>query len=245
MSQTNGAAGTLDVTYNYGDMRAHVKGLGLLGFASMTVNNTTLGTKTETKVTKWDGTHFVPTTILTTTTIDGKESTSQTTNKIEEKSEWKGNYFCYCKEQISTDFYEHPTKTEYTYDIDNGVLTDETSYYDNKTDMYKSVSYSAYRLYAGKYLPQLVTQVQKHPNDKKIQEVENYYTYDDKGDVTKNKQTSTYNNKSITLTTTYERDPLYGKVLTESTTGDNVIEVKKCYQYDDKYLYLLKGCSIN
>lgn len=242
VSQTNGATSTQNITYKYSDLRIHTQGRGILGFSSMTVNNTTLGSKTETKVTEWDTKRYLPLSVLSTTTIDGKTSKSQITNEIKAETAWNGNYFSYCKEKQSTDFDNHLVSTKYIYNITLGVLSRETSYYDGKTDMYKGVMYSGFKLYAGKYLPSTISRVQKHSDDNNICKVRNNYTYDSKGDVTTDEQTSMYNGKKdITLTTTYVRDPVYGKVLIEETKGNNVIAVKKCYQYDANNLRLVKS----
>lgn len=252
VSQTNGAAGTQNVTYKYGDLRMHAQGRGILGFSSMTVNNTTLGSITETKVTEWDyqkdnqkndqtdDYKYLPTSVLSTTTIAGKTSKTLVTNDIAIKPEWNDNFFSYCKEKLTTDFDDHQVKTQYTYDDTKGVLTNEISYYDGITDMYKQTSYSGYNLHAGKYLPNSVLYEQKHNDDSEIHKVRHNYTYEENGDIKEDVQTSMYKDQSVTLTTTYSRDN-YGNVLTELTSGNNVVPVTKCYEYDTNHLRLVKS----
>lgn len=248
VSQTNGAAGTQNVTYKYGDLRMHAQGRGILGFSSMTVNNTTLGSITETKVTEWDyqkndqtdDYKYLPTSVLSTTTIAGKTSKTLVTNDIAIKPEWNDNFFSYCKEKLTTDFDDHQVKTQYTYDDTKGVLTNEISYYDGITDMYKQTSYSGYNLHAGKYLPNSVLYEQKHNDDSEIHKVRHNYTYEENGDIKEDVQTSMYKDQTVTLTTTYSRDN-YGNVLTELTSGNNVVPVTKCYEYDTNHLRLVKS----
>ena len=240
VAQANGAAGTQNVTYKYGDLRMHAQGRGILGFSSMTVNNTTLGSKTETKVIGWDNQKYLPDSVLSTTTIESKTSKTLVTNDITIKPEWNDNYFPYCKEKLTTDFDDHQVKTQYTYDDTKGVLTNEISYYDGITDMYKQTSYSGYNLYAGKYLPNSVLYEQKHNDDSEIHKVRHNYTYEENGDIKEDVQTSMYKDQSVTLTTTYSRDN-YGNVLTELTSGNNVVPVTKCYEYDTNHLRLVKS----
>lgn len=240
VEQSNGAAGTQYLSYSYGDMRVHVKGRGMLGFTSMTVDNTTLGSKTETKVTDWDNSKYLPISVITTTTIGDKTSETQITNTIEVDNTWNGNYFSYCKEKLATDIDGHQIKTKYSYNLTNGVLTDERNYYDGKTDMYKNTKFSGHILYAGKYLPTSITYAQRHSDDNgNLSKVTHNYIYD-KGEIIKDEQVSWYGNKNITLTTTYTRDD-YGNVLTEVTSGSNVIAVKKCYEYDDNHLRIVRS----
>lgn len=248
VSQTNGSAGTQNVTYNYGDLRIHTQGRGILGFSSMTVNNTTLGSKTETKVTEWDyekdnqkdNIKYLPTLVQTTTTIDGKTSKSEITNCIIDDSTWNGNFFSYCAEKETTDFDSHKTNTQYTYDLAKGVLTEEINYYDDRKDIYKQTSYSGYNLHAGKYLPNTILYTQKHNDDSEIYKVEHNFIYEENGDIKEDVQTSMYKDKTVTLTTTYTHDD-YGNVLTELTSGKNVVNVTNCYEYDTNHLRLVKS----
>lgn len=246
--QTNGAAGSNTVSYTYGGLKAHIRGRGMLGFSSTTVNNITLGSKTETKVTEWDyqkdnqtdNYKYIPTSVLSTTIIGGKTSKNLVTNDKIIQPEWNGNYFSYCKEKLSTDFDNHQIKTQYTYDLAKGVLKNEKSYYDGRTDMYKQTRYSGFYLYAGKYLPHSVMYFQRHSDDREYYEVDHSYTYDDNGDVKEDVQTSRYKDQTIKLTTQYTRDA-YGNILKEKTSGLNVVEVEKCYEYDTNHLRLVKS----
>lgn len=244
VSQTNGAAGTQNVSYSYGDLKVHVQGRGLMGFSKMTVNNTTLGSVAETKVESWDDSKFIPTTVVATTSIDNKASTSRSVNNIitasGDGSSWNGNYIAFCKENTNIDFDGHQTKTLYEYDTKLGVPTSECTFYDGNDGMYKKSEYQQYVNQSGQYVPKVVVVTQKHPDDSKLYTVKNSYAYDGLGNVLENVATSEYDGNTVTLTTKYTRDS-YGNVESEIVKGDNVKEVKKFYEYDDIKLRLKKA----
>ena len=244
VSQTNGAAGTQNVSYSYGDLKVHVQGRGLMGFSKMTVNNTTLGSVAETKVESWDDSKFIPTTVVATTSIDNKVSTSRSVNNIitasGDGSSWNGNYIAFCKENTNIDFDGHQTKTVYEYDTKLGVPTSECTFYDGNDGMYKKSEYQQYVNQSGQYVPKVVVVTQKHPDDSKLYTVKNSYIYDGLGNVLENVATSEYDDNTVTLTTQYTRDS-YGNVESEIVKGDNVKEVKKFYEYDDIKLRLKKA----
>ena len=244
VSQTNGAAGTQNVSYSYGDLKVHVQGRGLMGFSKMTVNNTTLGSVAETKVESWDDSKFIPTTVVATTSIDNKASTSRSVNNIitasGDGSSWNGNYIAFCKENTNIDFDGHQTKTLYEYDTKLGVPTSECTFYDGNDGMYKKSEYQQYVNQSGQYVPKVVVVTQKHPDDSKLYTVKNSYAYDGLGNVLENVATSEYDGNTVTLTAKYTRDS-YGNVESEIVKGDNVKEVKKFYEYDDIKLRLKKA----
>lgn len=244
VSQTNGAAGTQKVSYSYGDLKVHVQGRGLMGFSKMTVNNTTLGSVAETKVESWDDSKFIPTTVVATTSIDNKASTSRSVNNVitasGDGSSWNGNYIAFCKENTNIDFDGHQTKTLYEYDTKLGVPTSECTFYDGNDGMYKKSEYQQYVNQSGQYVPKVVVVTQKHPDDSKLYTVKNSYIYDGLGNVLENVATSEYDGNTVTLTTKYTRDS-YGNIESEIVNGDNVKEVKKFYEYDDIKLRLKKA----
>ncbi len=244
VSQTNGAAGSQNVSYSYGDLKVHVQGRGLMGFSKMTVNNTTLGSVAETKVESWDDSKFIPTTVVATTSIDNKASTSRSVNNIitasGDGSSWNGNYIAFCKENTNIDFDGHQTKTLYEYDTKLGVPTSECTFYDGNDGMYKKSEYQQYVNQSGQYVPKVVVVTQKHPDDSKLYTVKNSYIYDGLGNVLENIATSEYDGNTVTLTTKYTRDS-YGNIESELITGESVKEVKKIYEYDNIKLRLKKS----
>lgn len=243
VTQTNGAAGTENVLYRYEDMRIHVGGRGILGFSSMASENTTLGARTETKVTAWHNEKYIPLSTISTTTIDGRTTTDSTQYRVVTgyfHNQPEDNYFSYCKKSITTDFYGHPTKHEYDYDEALGVPTMESTYYDGRADMYRKTQYLSYVNPRGKLIPNVVIRTQKHKDDVNAYTVRSVLSYDGMGNLIKDITTSVYGNETIVLTTRYTRD-LYGNILSELTTGDNVTNVSRRYEYDNAKLRLTRA----
>ncbi len=243
-SQSNGAAETQYTSYSYKDLIVHMQGRGLIGFSSTETYNSTLGVQTERKVASWNQKWWLPSSVMSTTTIDDQSSTSISTNTVVDTL-YNGNYFCYTSADIDTDIYGYKTRKEFQYALNIGVPTMECTYYDvadgdSVSDMFKKTEYISYNNYCGKYLPDTVVHSQKHTDDNNIYYVTDNYTYNSKGDVTSKINSSRYINNTVNLTTSYIRDS-YGNVTSELTSGNNVSQVYKLYDYDNKKLRLLRS----
>ncbi len=238
VSQSNGAAGTVLQSYNYSGLMIHLGGRGLIGFTT-TMTRTTRGLLTDTcrTVVEWDQNRWIPLKTTTTTYLGGKSATSKTQNTIVSENSWNGNYFSFPATTEDTDFDGFKTNASRTYDTATGVPTNETTSYDRNAGMYTSTSYSNYATYSGRRLPQRVTVSKKHADDANVHQVRTDYTYNNKGYVLSEAQASSYNGSSILLTRHFQRDG-YGNVLSEWTTGNDVITVTKQYTYDSHNLRL-------
>ncbi|MBR5763073.1 MAG: RHS repeat-associated core domain-containing protein [Bacteroidaceae bacterium] len=113
--------------------------------------------------------------------------------------------------------------------------------YDGNDAMYKKTQYISYVLQSGKYVPTSIIYTQKHIDDNTPYTVKNTYSYDGFGNILKNVTSSVYKNNTVTLTTTYTRDS-YGNIESEVVEGDNVVSIKKLYEYNtDTKLRLIKS----
>lgn len=240
VTQTDGAAGTACSSYSYGGLKAHLEGRGLIGFSSKTIK-TTRGsvTKTCTSDVTWDKTYWIPQKVKSTVSVGGKTATTIVHNSIFADDSWNKNFFSYNSETTETDFDGYATDVSRTFNLETGDLLSEHTCYDGDEGMYVEKTYGDYCEYSGKRLPTIITTRKKHYDDGNVYSIENEYTYNTKGYITTEKQTSTYNASSIELTTSYTRD-YYGNVLSETTTGEDVIPVTRNYTYDTKGLLLTK-----
>lgn len=71
--------------YRYGGMKLHKQGRGFLGFSSVTAENVTMGTVTESGVKTWNTTFYIPSASYTKTTLDGKMAESNVTMTVTDK----------------------------------------------------------------------------------------------------------------------------------------------------------------
>ena len=240
VTQTDGAAGSACSSYSYSGLKAHLEGRGLIGFSSKTLK-TTRGsvTKTCTSDVTWDKTYWIPQKVKSTVSVGGKTATTIVNNSIFADDSWNKNFFSYNSETTETDFDGYATDVSRTFNPETGDLLSEQTCYDGDEGMYVEKTYGDYCEYSGKRLPTIITTRKKHYDDSNVYSMENEYTYNTKGYITTEKQTSTYNASSIELTTSYTRD-YYGNVLSETTTGEGVIPITRNYTYDTKGLLLTK-----
>ena len=240
VTQTDGVAGSACSSYSYSGLKAHLEGRGLIGFSSKTLK-TTRGsvTKTCTSDVTWDKTYWIPQKVKSTVSVGGKTATTIVNNSIFADDSWNKNFFSYNSETTETDFDGYATDVSRTFNPETGDLLSEQTRYDGDEGMYVEKTYGDYCEYSGKRLPTIITTRKKHYDDSNVYSMENEYTYNTKGYITTEKQTSTYNASSIELTTSYTRD-YYGNVLSETTTGEGVIPITRNYTYDTKGLLLTK-----
>ena len=233
MTSDNGSAGSQTTKYFYEDLRLHIAGKGMLGFNTVTCENTTLGTKEVTSITKWDENLWIPTEIKTLSSVGSSTSTTISTYSVSRSGK---NYFAYVSRKDMTDLDGNTATTVSNYDVSKGVILDETVKNDGD-NMYKKVSYSDYQNKAGVWLPTTLTMMQKHADDPTPYTTVTTYDYDDQGNI----RSSTINsgtNMALKTTSTYD---VYGNVLSSVTTGSGVKAITKYNDYDTSGRFAIKS----
>ncbi|GAB6010243.1 polymorphic toxin type 23 domain-containing protein [Dysgonomonas reticulitermitis] len=229
----NGAAGSMTTNYQYGGLKIHLQGRGMLGLASRTENNTTLGTVTESGVKSWNTSFYVPSATYTKTTVDGKTAETELALSVTDKGSKK--YFTFPSTKTDKDLDGNIVTTTYQYNTSYGYITEEKIDFSNS--MYKTVQYGNYILAGGSYKPQLVTSIQKHADDAAVFTKETAITYD----AVKGYRTQVIGNynSSLPLTTNYTYDAI-GNVLTTVESGSGITPVTINNVYDATYRFLTK-----
>lgn len=225
------------VSYTYGGLKVHIAGRGTLGFTKKTVVNSTMNSTTESEI-DWHESHWTPKTVCSKTTIDSKTSTS-TTSYVEPIT-IGNNYFTYPSNVVATDMYGHTTERQCKYNTNYGLPSEEIVYYDNNKNMYKKTTYSGFVSRGVQHLPTVVKSVQRYSSSTLPYYTDKKITYWDKGEVSSVTTTMYEKGKSsVVLTTQYGIDE-YGHVTSEITKGDNVTEVTKKTDFDEKKLRAVK-----
>ena len=233
MTSDNGSVGSQTTKYFYEDLRLHIAGKGMLGFNTVTNENTTLGTKEVNSITKWDESLWLPTEIKTSSSVGKNTGTVVSTYSVSKSGK---NYFTYVSKKNMTDLDGNTVTTISNYDVSKGVLTDEIVMNDGD-NMYKKVSYSGYQNKAGVWLPTTLTMSQKHADDPTPYTSVTTYGYDDRGNVLY----STVNSgASMALKTTSTYD-VYGNVLSSVITGNGVKPITKFNDYDLSGRFVVKS----
>lgn len=220
----NGAAGKQTINYEYGDLKYHLGGKGVLGFSKTVVYNKTLDKKEIKEVTKWDETWWIPSETKKTITMGGNTSSEISSTAISKVG--FGNYLTYISDKEITDFDGNKTHHSEVYNTEKGVLTEKATY--NNADMYKKTTYSEYINKSGIWLPARVEYIQKHEDDAETFSSVTSYIYDEKGNVVEKTENST---SSLPLTTAYTHDN-YGNLLSAKSSGSGVTENTIVNSYD-------------
>ncbi len=231
-----GYSGYLTTRYSYEDLQLHIGGRGMLGFNSVTTCDLTLGTKETTRITRWDEDLWIPVETRSVYTVDTDTSTTVSAYAV---SKTGNNYFAYLSNKEVTDLDGNRTATETHYDVEKGVVTDETVRNGNSGDMYKRVEYSGYQEKAGMWVPTMLTMTQKHIDDPAPHTTVTTYSYDDWGNVL---STTVHSGTDMELTTASSYD-VYGNVLSSVTTGSGVTPVTKYNDYDASGRFIVKSYS--
>ena len=232
ISKANGSLANQRVRYNYENLRIHVNGRGLLGFSSVTSNNTTLGEVRKMIVSETDKTYWTPTKVVSTQTVGGKTSSVVTCSKTETVD---NNYFVRESQRVTTDYEGNISTTETYYDLDKGVVigllvqTDEAK-------MYRGTFYEDFVQRGNTWLPTVKRLVQKHSDDRNIYETITRYTYDVKGNVL-SEELNCGTELALTKTWTYDS---YGNVRTSKTTGKDVKTITVYNVYDKSGRFVTK-----
>ena len=233
VTSDNGSVGSQTTKYFYEDLRLHIAGKGMLGFNTVTNENTTLGTKEVTSITKWDESLWLPTEIKTSSSVGKNTGTVVSTYSVSKSGK---NYFAYVSKKDMTDLDGNTVTTLSNYDVSKGVIVDETVKNDGDK-MYKKVSYSGYQNKAGVWLPTTLTMSQKHADAPAPYTTVTTYSYDDKGNVLSSTVNST-TNMALKTTSTYD---VYGNVLSSVTTGSGVKTITKYNDYDASGRFVFKS----
>jgi len=222
--------------YQYGGLKAHVQGKGLLGFDHTKVINETSGESVENLLEDWNTTYYVPVKSATRTSVGSWNAESSSENTVISKN---NTYFAYPSSQVSADYDGNATTTTSEYNTDYGYLVSQNATYDNDA-MYKMVSYNNYVNKNGAYLPTEVVNAQKHEDDSQEHVQKTELTYDDYGQVTRsiaNAGTS----MAVTTENTYDE---FGNVLSTVQNGKGMSPVTTMYGYDSTGRYVTKTWQI-
>lgn len=221
--------------YQYGGLKSHVQGKGLLGFDHTKVINETSGEYVENSIGDWNTTFYVPMKSTTKTSVGGWIAESSSINAIVSKNK---TFFSYPSQQVVTDYDGNVTTTISEYNTDNGCLTSQRTAYDNDA-MYKMVSYNKYVNKDGMYLPMEVVNRQKHEDDSEEYSQKTAYTYDNYGQPTRivsNAGTL----MAVTTDNTYDK---FGNVVSTVQTGYGISPITQMYNYDTTGRYVTKSAQ--
>ncbi len=234
ISTENGAAGSMRTDYRYKGLKVHLQGKGMLGMSSVTAENTTTGTTSESGIAAWNSTFCVPSSTYTKNTVDGSTAESTTTLTFVDKG--SKQYFVYPSTTTEKDLDGNTTTTTRQFDTTHGYLTQERT--DYNANMYRTVQYGNYVLAGKVYQPQLVTKVQKHEDDDAAFTQKTQITYD----TSYGYKTKTVENFGTTLplTTDFTYDT-WGNVLTEKASGSGVTVLTQKYDYDATKRFVVKA----
>jgi len=225
-TQTNGAASNIVNLYEYGGVKAHMRGKGLLGFSMTKVTDQVTQDSTKTILTNWDPqAFFVPKNSITTVYRGGQSESSSNTFTVVGKG--NNNYFTYLSSKIETDIYSNTTSLTRLCNSTYGYVTSEEVSY--SANMYKNTIYSDYVKKGRIWLPQTITVTQKHEDDNDDYSDQTSITYDNYG--LKTQIIEHYGKGDKTVTTNYGYDS-EGNILSELCSGTGVPNITKYYTYD-------------
>lgn len=232
----NGSIGSQETKYAYQDLRIHVAGKGILGFNTISAENTTLGTKETTTITEWDKKHWLPSEQKRTASMGNRTETAVSKHSI---TPVEGNYFMYVSQRTETDGDGNTQTTTTNYDAQKGVVLDETISSDGD-NMYKRKEYKAYTNIGGCWLPKSVHARQKHKDDKDTHLNITMYMYDDKGNITLSLE-NVGTGLNLNTTSTYD---VYGNKLSSVSSGYGVSAVTQHQVYDPSGRLVTKSYTI-
>lgn len=222
----------LTTDYRYGGLKAHVQGLGLIGFertqSKVSFNNET----TESIVDEWNPKYYTPQKVTTRSSVGDWKSSSTSTISF---AELNGTYFSYPKEQVATDYDGNVTTTSCVYDAEKGCPLNETVTYGSDA-MYKKTEYKNYVKRLETWLPTTIVSSQKHEDANEEYASTTMLSYDEKGQVV---QKVDHAGTPLALSTTNVYDS-WGNVTSSKQEGYGVATITKHYDYDDTKRFLKK-----
>ena len=222
----------LTTDYRYGGLKAHVQGLGLIGFertqSKVSFNNET----TESIVDEWNPKYYTPQKVTTRSSVGDWKSSSTSTISF---AELNGTYFSYPKEQVATDYDGNVTTTSCVYDVEKGCPLTETVTYGSDA-MYKKTEYKNYVKRLETWLPTTIVSSQKHEDANEEYASTTLLSYDEKGQVV---QKVDHAGTPLALSTTNVYDS-WGNVTSCKQEGYGMATITKHYDYDDTKRFLKK-----
>ena len=222
----------LTTDYRYGGLKAHVQGLGLIGFertqSKVSFNNET----TESIVDEWNPKYYTPQKVTTRSSVGDWKASSTSTISF---AELNGTYFSYPKEQVATDYDGNVTTTSCVYDVEKGCPLNETVTYGSDA-MYKKTEYKNYVKRLETWLPTTIVSSQKHEDANEEYASTTMLSYDEKGQVV---QKVDHAGTPLALSTTNVYDS-WGNVTSSKQEGYGVATITKHYDYDDTKRFLKK-----
>lgn len=225
-----------NLSYEYGDMKIHLGGKGILGFCNTTTVDNAKGVTTQTNIDEWDTTHWLPSITTVTTSCGTDRSTVQSLFTTQDIG--VNNWYTYNSTCTETDYDGNVTTTERTFSPTYGAYTYENVSYGSS--MYKTVSYDDFVYTGHNYLPETVTKTQKHSDDNYEYTSTTKYQYNSKGDAT---QIVEQYGRNLSLTTTNTYDT-YGNVITTQTSGQDLEPLTKVYTYDASGRFVIEEHTV-
>lgn len=222
----------LTTDYRYGGLKAHVQGLGLIGFertqSKVSFNNET----TESIVDEWNPKYYTPQKVTTCSSVGDWKASSTSTISF---AELNGTYFSYPKEQVATDYDGNVTTTSCVYDVEKGCPLTETVTYGSDA-MYKKTEYKNYVKRLETWLPTTIVSSQKHEDANEEYASTTMLSYDEKGQVV---QKEDHAGTPLALSTTNVYDS-WGNVISSKQEGYGMATITKHYDYDNTKRFLKK-----
>lgn len=232
----NGAAGDAESVYSYSGLKLHVAGRGLLGMSSVRILDNVTGNKVETGTEAWNAECFAPSKTFVKKTMGNSVETARTTNTYTVYSNGTFALEETVTEVVDPDlFYKTTTKI---YDPKNGCLLSEKEDGDC-LDNFHEIVYGDFIEIAGMRLPQTLTYNDGHVDDDPI-ERQTRIKYDGKGH--KVYECVNYGS-SMPVTKEYSYDDL-GNLISSSTLGNGVEQVKSVMEYDNSGRFVTKEYTV-
>lgn len=222
------------INYQYGNLKVHVLGKGMLGFDKLIAKNETTGETVENIVEKWDSTYWTPTKTRVRTLVGEDCAYTNSTNTVVPLNH---TYFSYMSRQDNTDLDDDYTCSEYVYNTQYGYLMSQKTNYRNDS-MYKLTRYDSYVKIGRVYLPTEMIESKMHADSNEETFIRTFWGYDDYGQIVLKER----HGQSI-LTTHYERDK-FGNIVSMRQVGHKVSSVQKKYEYDSTGRFLVKEYSV-
>ena len=226
------------IRYNYKDLRIHIAGRGILGYASVVKDDIIRGQKEESSVIKWDTSIWLPTKTQITTKLKdtGEQSKLEITNTHAKTG--NGNRFSYISDKKLTDFDGKVSSANSYYDVSRGVLMSRTL---NNSSGRRYAYYPGWTKIGSSWMPTHVSNMQQYFEDRSTScSISDIYTYDTVGNVISAVKKSG-NLSTDTIHYTYDR---WGNVTSETFHGNDESTGHKYYEYDPSGRFIVKTYTV-
>ncbi len=230
---SQGFSSVMNDTYSYSHLLAHIAGRGLIGFMETTVSNDIMGTFGKKTVSTLDTLSWIPTEITDTVIVGGQTSSVR---NVTELSRIGSNFTIHRIRTCSVDFDGNAAEEIKTFDLTSGMVATDWLKDGYAADMYTETDNDSIVCIAGRWLPRIITQYQKHKDDSVAFKSEKTVSYNNRGlpdTVTVNAGTS------LPLTTVYRYDQ-WGNPISETVNGSGLETVTTHYEYDYSHRFLTK-----